>query len=134
MSLDADYTAIPNWKTVCYRPEGGLTWQTETLVFLTPVLGMPVLDSKTLPEFLSRILQYDLAYGSRAFVRPDGTDCSVTEILEVLGTHLGLRTNVRRHTETQFSKLVAAIIRDRALKEARVVLAPKYRRFRGRKT
>lgn len=117
MSLNFDYSAIVDADRVTTHPDDfGKDPATEsvryhptfnTVVWSLMVIGVGVIDAKSLPTVQSRMAQYQKALGPLLEDR-DGRPIYLTD--EDLAKLVGLRTNVSRMTDAQWAKHLLKMI------------------------
>lgn len=120
MSLDWNVSKVENHSTVCFDEEMNIRPVTKALVFLTELIGIPVITDENQYEFFQRCRLYEKHNGARMWqVDPDDSNKQVERWIGLgdIRSHIGLRTNARRLTAAKFKdeawdSVMAEIIRD----------------------
>ena len=124
MSLNYDLTAIPDFKDVCYvtsqkkpadaangywgKDEEGtwfrLDYHLNTLILVSPAIGMGELTEENIDEWLRRIQVLEVINGAwNRGLTPDGDLIDVYMTKERLMKWLGLRLNIKTETARQWN-------------------------------
>ena len=109
MSLNYNLTNIPDHESICYREINGETHLaplTTSLIFSTMLIDMDSITEENAVEFLARCEMAARIYD--AFLQMQNTDTG--EIinkhytLEMIRSHIGLKTNANNYTRKQWLK------------------------------
>jgi len=103
MSLNWDLGKIKDHKEYCWiedTEEGGVRLRgiTETLIWMTMMVGINEISEKTATEFFARASLEEALWGA---MRSKG-DESVYVSIEDVRRHIGLKTNASPYTKTQW--------------------------------
>jgi hypothetical protein len=117
MALHWDLGKIENRLEVCYytieangEAAQYMKARTESLLFLTMLIGMNEITESNWREFYIRLNMYEQAIG--AFFRKDGKAAYYTPLM--VQQHIGLGTNASKLTKTQFEKKLLLRLREEA--------------------
>jgi len=115
MSLDYNLSKIDNWESLCKTEDGGLSSQTEGLIWATLVVDMGAITEKNWTKFANRIKAHESLYGGDKLI-PRNENVSLDYIVQ---RHIGLTTNVATTTAAAYKKKLARIAIDRIPRDIR---------------
>ena len=121
MPLDWDITKVKNRSELCFEivnERKTLRQITEHLIWLTELIGVPVITEDNYMDFWRRVYIYERLHGNRIFVR-NADEILVGQPITMLQVweHIGLRTNARRLTDSKFEKECTAELNRCALEQ-----------------
>jgi hypothetical protein len=123
MALHWELGKVKNYKELCYHYlENGdkmMKGKTESLLFLTMVVGMCEITQKNWREFYTRIFMLERTHGS--YFYKDGKPDYYTPA--EIQAHIGLGTNASNLTKTQFNKKIIEMLTNAADKKIIEMLA-----------
>jgi hypothetical protein len=108
MRLDADFDYRPNWR---WADEAQTTIErmnvtTFTLGFMSMITGIPEITAKNYKEVALRVAMYEMLHNT-----------ALPLTFEEVKAHIGLRTNVKPKTKSQFNKTISDALREKAQAE-----------------
>lgn len=111
MSLDWNIQGIDNWKEVCFdewdeeKGSGTLSARTESLIFCTMFVGMGAITEDNWQTFYKRMYAWEKVNGAIMYRGKEGGGIEYVPVEpEEVYSHIGLKTNAGRETDTAFSK------------------------------
>lgn len=139
MSLDWELSEIKNKDEVCWvvDVDGNkrMSFTTETLLLLSPVVGLGRLQENNWHKWYKRLYMLEVVNGpSRAGVDKNGNRVEVRIAPEEVRAHIGLKTNVIDESDSRFAKRLQQMLRDKAtqaLREWELASRPKEEKVCG---
>jgi hypothetical protein len=128
MSLNFDFTEIEGYQELCWEETGELSEDgnplfrvsgvTDVLVWATVGIDMGEITQKNYVEFATRLLMWQGVLGPMLQEPEEDENGKVTWVTRVVGIddvrrHIGLSTNVRKTTRTQFMKSMERYMKDK---------------------
>lgn len=118
MSLNWDVSNVKDKDSVCWVGEGDkrrLSGTTETLILLSPALGLGEISETSWPLWYARLVALEAANGPSRTDGKDGIYFTVDEVRQ----HIGLKINVAPETDAKFYERIKLMLQDRAKREIR---------------
>lgn len=113
MSLNWDLTDIHDSDNVCWiKNESGydvLHPRTESLIWLSMVIGMGTITEDNAAEFYSRVALYEKMFEVFCCRYEDGSRVEIPVSVEDIHAHIGLRTNVSYEKPHVFANHITKI-------------------------
>lgn len=106
MALHWNLTGIENHKALCWKGDA-MNPITETLIFVTMLVGVPKLNAATLETCCVRVNLYQRLFGALlSMARPEGQAGRTPRPLTRtdIESHLGLSTNASTETYAHFAR------------------------------
>jgi len=113
MSLNWNLNGIKNYKEVCWVPipeseqteneRVQLNPTTDTMIWMTMIVGMPCITEKNADEFFARVRYHERLEGTLKMRRVEGGEpIEVYTTKEDVTKHIGLETNACNYTRREF--------------------------------
>lgn len=113
MSLNWSIKDVENMETVCFndwdseKKSGDMKSETEQLIHLTMVVGIPNITEDSYKKFYSRLKLYEDLFGYFICIKNEETGHFKSALTEdVIKNHIGLSTNATSLTMRKFMKNV----------------------------
>lgn len=117
MPLNWNVSKVKDHATVCFDEDLNIKQVTKALVFMTELIGIPVITDENQYEFFQRCRLYEKFNGVRMWKEVDDKQVERWIDLGDIRSHIGLRTNARRLTTAKFKEetwgaIMAEVLRD----------------------
>jgi hypothetical protein len=108
MSLNWSLEKIKDYESVCFADDK-LSVETESLIWYTMFVYMPLVSESNASEFYKRIHLYEKLFGPSMSSFEDGKRIPHPVTFEMVKKHIGLHTNAESKTMAAFKKHVIEV-------------------------